>query len=115
LRASLKIAAMDTRQKQLIIMYHEIHRLRKVEHFTIQRIADKLSLNFRTVKKFLNMTEDEYDQFVETKWAKERQLDPYKDFIINYLQKYEDTPAAVMHDKLKETFLDFPKVDPKTI
>lgn len=82
-------------------MYHEIHRLRKVEHFTTQRIADKLSLNFRTVRKFLNMTEEDNDQFVETRWKKEKLLAPYKDFIISYIQKYEDTPAAVMHDKLK--------------
>ena len=40
-------------------MYHEIHRLRLVEHFSIQRIADQLSINFRSVKKILDMTEDE--------------------------------------------------------
>jgi hypothetical protein len=106
---------MEARQKRLIIMYHEIQRLRKVEHFSIQRIADKLLVNFRTVNKILGMTEEEYDEFIESKWPKERQLDPYKDFIVTYLQKYEDTPAAVMHDKLKEHFADFPKVDPKTV
>ena len=106
---------MDTQQKKLIIMYHDIHRLRNVEHFTIQRIADHLLLNFRTVKKFLEMTQEEFDKFSENRWSKERLLDPYKDFIVNYLQKYPYTPAAVMHDKLKESYPDFPKVDPKTI
>ena len=61
---------MDTRQRKLIIMYHEIHRLRNVEHFTIQRIADQLSLNFRTVKKLLKMTQEEFDEFSENRWSK---------------------------------------------
>ena len=54
---------MEARQKQLIIMYHEIQRLRHVEHFSIQRIADQLSINFRTVKKILCMTEEEFDEY----------------------------------------------------
>ena len=96
-------------------MYHEILRLRQVEHFSIQRIADQLSINFRTVKKILAMTEEDYDKFIEKKWAKACHLDPYRDFIIGYLQQYPDTPAAVMQDKLKEQFGSFPKVDPKTV
>ena len=95
---------MEARQKQLIIMYHEIHRLRDVEHFSIQRVADHLHINFRTVKKILGMKEEEFDQFLERKGNKPHQLDPYRDFIIGYLQKYQETPAAVMHDKLKEQF-----------
>jgi len=41
-------------------MYNEIHRLRHVEGFSIQRIADHLSINCRTVKKYLDM--NAYDQ-----------------------------------------------------
>ncbi|HQH25064.1 MAG TPA: IS21 family transposase [Bacteroidales bacterium] len=106
---------MDARQKRLIIMYHEIQRLRNVEHFSIQRIADKLKINFRTVRKILHMTEEDYDKFIEKKWAKGRLLDPYRDFIISYLQQYPDTPSAVMHDRLKERFDTLPRVDPKTV
>lgn len=58
-----KNTEMEARQKQLIIMYHEIRRLRDAEHFSIQRIADKLKINFRTVKKILGMTEEDYDRF----------------------------------------------------
>lgn len=96
-------------------MYHEIHRLRHVEHFSLQRIADHLHINFRTVKKFLGMTEAQFDEYYETKGIKTRQIDPYRDFIVAYLQKYQETPAAVLHDKLKEQFALFPEVDPKTV
>ncbi len=36
-----------------MITYERIHHLRDVEHRSIQRIADDLGLNFRTVKKYL--------------------------------------------------------------
>jgi hypothetical protein len=39
LAAKEKMTAMEAQQKRLIIMYHEIQRLRNVEHFSIQRIA----------------------------------------------------------------------------
>jgi len=106
---------MEARQKQLIIMYHEIQRLRNVEHFSIQRIADYLSINFRTVKKLLSMTQEQFDAYSEKKWAKSKHLDPYKDFIRAYLEKYQETPSAVMYDKLKEQFSTLPKVDLKTV
>lgn len=48
---------MDIKQKNLIIMYYEINRFREVEKFSIQRIADYLGLNFRTVRKYLLMTD----------------------------------------------------------
>jgi hypothetical protein len=106
---------MEARQKKLIIMYHEIQRLRKVEQFSIQRIADHLSINFRTVKSLLDMTEEEFDLHIENKTKRSCILDSYREFIITYLQRYQDTPSAVIHDRLKEHFRDFPKVDPKTV
>jgi transposase len=35
--------------------------------------------------------------------------------ILAYRQKYQKTPAAVLHDKLKEQFALFPEVDPRTV
>lgn len=42
-------------------------------------------------------------------------MDQYKTFIVNYLGEYPDTPASIVHDKLKECFCDFPELDPKTV
>ena len=106
---------MDSKTKSLIIMYHEIHRLRNTEGFSIQRIADYLSLNFRTVKKYLDLSETEFDIYMEKERVRPCLLEPYRDYVKDYLSKYEDTPSAVMHDKLKERFPSFPKVDPKTV
>lgn len=106
---------MDAKKKGLIIMYHQIHSLRKHEGFSIQRIADYLQINFRTAKKLLGMSEEEFDRFMEKKFSKPCLLDPYKDFIIHYLKQFEDAPASVVHDRIKEHFPLFPTVDPKTV
>lgn len=106
---------MEPQQKDLIIMYYEIKRFREQEKFSIQRIADHLGINFRTVKKYLEMGEDEFNHYLESLGERPFKMDFYKQFIVQYLDEYPDTPAAVMHDKLKERFTDFPEVDPKTV
>jgi len=106
---------MDTKKRGLIIMYQQIHSLRKNEGFSIQRIADYLQIDFRTAKKLLKMNEEEFDSFMEKKFSRPCLLDPYKEFIVQYLKLYQDTPASVIHDRLKEHYPLFPQVDPKTV
>ncbi len=60
------MTAMEPQQKDLIIMYYEIKRFREQEKFSIQRIADHLGMNFRTVKKYLEMEEDEFNHYLES-------------------------------------------------
>ena len=106
---------MDKQKKELVIMYHEIHRLREAEHFSIQRIADHFKINFRTAKKLLEMRAEQFDAYLERRDKRGLLLAPYREFIVNYLQRYADTPSAVIHDRLKEQFAGFPAVDPKTV
>lgn len=55
------------------------------------------------------MTADEFDQFIEKKAQRNRGLLPYESFVKTKLEKYQDTPAAQMHDWLKENFPVFPQ------
>ena len=98
-----------------MITYDRIQMLRSVEHKSIQWIADHLGLNFRTVKKYLGMDRAEFEKFSESITNKPFILDPYKDFIVQRLGQFQDTPAAQMHDWLKECHPDFPDVSPKTV
>ena len=98
-----------------IIMYDKIQSLRNEEHKSIQWIADHLGVNFRTAKKYLEMTRDEFETFSNKVVNKPHLLALYKSFIVERLTKYPDTPAAQMHDWLKEHYPDFPKVSPKTV
>ena len=79
-------------------IYTDIHRLRESDHRSIQWIANYLGFNFRTVRKYLSMS-----------------LEEYKDFIADKLRSFPDTSAAQMHDWLKEAYPFFPDVCPRTV
>jgi len=96
-------------------IYTDIHRLRESDHRSIQWIANYLGLNFRTVRKYLNMSLEEYEKYAEQYGQKSRTLDEYKDFIADKLRSFPDTSAAQMHDWLKEAYPFFPSVCPRTI
>lgn len=98
-----------------LIMYDKIKRFYEEDHQSIRWIARELNLNFRTVKKYLEMDQQEFEQFSDTVINRGHILDPYRDFIIGRLSQYQETPAAQMHDWLKENYSDFPKVSPKTV
>jgi hypothetical protein len=106
---------MDKEKFDLIIMYYEIKRLRDEEHFSIQRIADHLGLNFRTAKRYLQMTQQEFENYLPTLGERPFALDPYRAYIVEYLNTYPDTSASQMHDKLKENKPGFPMLNPKTV
>ena len=77
-----------------MITYERIHLLRDVENRSIQRIADDLGLNFRTVKKYLEMSREEFEAFTNSIIQKPFVLEPYKEFIVQRLSQYTDASAA---------------------
>ena len=105
----------DYKALSRLIMYDKIKRFYEEDHQSIRWIARELNLNFRTVKKYLEMDQREFEQFSDAVINRGHILDPYRDFIIGRLSQYQETPAAQMHDWLKENYSDFPKVSPKTV
>ena len=95
-------------------MYHEIHHLKRQGH-SISYIASYLVINWRTVKRYLSMSEIEYEDFLENQVNRKKELDPYKYFVKVKLEQYSDTSGSQMHDWLKEHYNDFPEVNPKTV
>lgn len=95
-------------------MYHEIHRLHR-EGRSISHIADLLVVNWRTVKKYLNMDEFEYEAFLKNQSKRQKELSPYEHFVKVKLEQYPETSASQMHDWLKEHYGGFPEVNPKTV
>lgn len=69
----------------LYCMYHEIKRLREVDRRSIQWIANHLKLNFRTVKKLLDMEPDAFQEYLKMNAKRSCVLDPYHDFVENRL------------------------------
>lgn len=97
-----------------ILMYHQIHQL-SAEGYSVARISSVTGLHWRTVDKYLGMTEREFEVFQESQSDRKKQLLPYERFVKAKLEAFRDTSAAQMHDWLKEHFGDFPKVNPKTV
>lgn len=94
--------------------YYEIHRM-SIDGHSVSQISKHLGLNWRTVKKYLAMSEQEYETFLIKGSEKKKLLFPYEEFVRSKLETFRDTPAAQMHDWLKEYHVDFPKVSPKTV
>lgn len=96
------------------LMYHQVQQLH-AEGYSLSKISSLIGLNRRTVKRYLGMTEKEFEAFQDSVSDRKKQLLPYEQFVKDRLELYRDTPAAQMHDWLKEHFEDFPKVNPKTV
>jgi transposase len=98
-----------------LMIYHEVHQLAR-DGFSIRYISSHLELNWRTVKRLLDIKDDrEYEQYLRAVSDKHRRLEPYESFVKSRLELYRDTSAAQMHDWLKEHFTDFPTVSARTV
>jgi transposase len=99
---------------QKLIMYYEIHRL-KGKGFKPTQIGRYLALDYRTIKKYLAMKEEEYLEFTEGQSERRKLLDKYEDFVKTRLEQFQDASSAQVHDWLKENFDDLADVNEKTV
>ncbi len=105
---------MTTRDLNNWIMYHEIHKLHRLG-FSNPKIADYLVLDTRTVKKYLLMTEEDYEKYLLKGQYRSKVLSPYETFVREKLGQYPETSAAQIHDWLKEHHPQFPHTNPRTV
>lgn len=96
------------------LMYHQIKQL-KADGYSLVKIGSLLGLDRRTVKRYLAMSEAEFEAYQENLSDRKKHLLPYEQFVKEKLELFRDTSAAQMHDWLKERFTDFPNVNPKTV
>jgi transposase len=73
------------------------------EGFSKRQIAEQQQINFRTVRKYLAMTPEEYEGKVLKK-ERERRLDLYEGVVADWLRRYPDMSAAQVYDWLKEHY-----------
>ncbi len=72
-------------------------------------------MDARTVRKYLNMDEEEYEQYLIGSYQGKKILSDYEDFVAKKLSKFLDTSPAQMHDWLKEAHTDFPQISSRTM
>ena len=95
------------------MLYIEIHRLHK-EGFSKSAIARKLNISRNRVIDYLNMTADEFEDFLSTLQTREKKLDRYHDEILGWLKEHPDLTAAQVYDWLEEK-LNFKDVAENTV
>lgn len=88
--------------EEKLVLYTDIHRLYE-KKLRISQIARELKISRNTVYKYLDMTfEEAVEEFgpIERK----KKLDPYRDWIVNWLQEHPSMSGAQMFDWLLEKF-----------
>ena len=88
--------------EEKLVLYIDIHRLHD-RKLRISQIARQLKISRNTVYKYLDMTfEEAVEEFgpIERK----KKLDPYRDWIVNWLKEHPSMSGAQMLDWLKEKF-----------
>ena len=96
------------------MMYHEVHHLKR-QGCSLRKISEELVINFRTVSKYLSMTEEEFLKHLEYQDQRYKKLSAYEEFVKGKLGLYPETRSAQMHDWLKENHPSFPPVCEKTV
>lgn len=89
-----------------ISMYEEIQK-RRLLGYKKQRAARELNLDTKTVRKYWDMSEEEYiEQRMESK-ERGRAMEPYREYILQKLRTYSEITSAIINDNLREDFEGF--------
>jgi transposase len=82
-------------------MYTKI-QTRKKMRYSQRQTAEELEIDRGTVKKYWNMSEEEYAEYrIESK-ERNKIVEPYREIITGYLEKYRNITSAVIYDNLLE-------------
>lgn len=84
------------------MVYLEVHQLKK-QRLRVSQIAKRLKISRTTVYKYLEMSfEEAVDEFKQG--DRKKKLDPFRDWIVNWLKEYPSLSGAQIYDWLQERF-----------
>lgn len=94
------------------IMYQRVQNLKK-QGFTKAETVKETGLNKRTVKKYYNMTEKQYLQYIEKVRCRVKIFDTLKPDILDIYGKndFKELERSAIYDYLEEKFGDLPGTD----
>ena len=88
------------------MLYLAIQQMNE-QNFSVSLIAKQLKISRTTVYKYLEMMPEEAFEWVNSLSSRKKRLDPYKDWLLAWLQEYPHLSAAQMQDWLLERFPKF--------
>ncbi|MCM3738573.1 IS21 family transposase [Bacillus cytotoxicus] len=95
------------------MLYLKIRQLHE-KKFKVAQIAEELKISRPTVYKYLEMTFEEVKEYLVDLNRKPKKLDPYRDWIVAWLEEYPHLSAAQIKDWLLERYPDL-KVGDSTV
>ncbi len=100
--------------KERIHMWYKVKELRQ-NGLSKSRISRELDLDRGTVRKYIMMSEDEFEQLILSGRRLPMKLQGYLDYVKQELQQHPYLSAAQIEDRLKEHYADLPSVHSKTV
>lgn len=88
-------------------MYIEIKQLKNMG-LKKSQIARRLSISRPTLDKYIDMSQEEFDEFICSVQERSRKADPFKDDILCWLEEFPDISASQVYDWLLERFQKLP-------
>lgn len=95
-------------------MWHEVKELWS-KGLNKSQISREVGIHRKTVRQYLQMSEEEFYIWICKKKNLPLKLQPYHDFVREQLKDKPYLSAAQIEDRLKEHHVDFPLVHSKTI
>lgn len=89
-----------------IIMYGKIQEL-KNQGYSKRRTSKELNIDKRTVKKYWEMTDESYAEYLLVSKERNKLLDPYRIYIVDKLERHSEITASIIDDSLREKYPDF--------
>jgi transposase len=84
-------------------MYLKIQQLKRLG-LNKSQIARHVGVSRNTVYKYIDMTPDEFNDYLEEVEKRKKKLDKYRKQILKWLKKYPDVSAAQIADWLEERY-----------
>jgi transposase len=87
-------------------MYVEIQK-RKRAGYSQRAVSRELDIDRKTVRRYWEMTDEEYAEYLLDSKSRTKILDPYRDFIEGQLMEYPEITSAIIDAKLRLSYVDF--------
>lgn len=95
-------------------MWYKVQELINEGHNKSQ-ISRSLGLDRSTVRRYQNMTEEEFQQWLSNIHKLPKKLRKYYGYVKSLLEAHHYLSASQVEDRLKEDFTDLPEVHSKTV
>ncbi len=87
-------------------MYTEIHK-RKRAGYSQRAVARELDIDRKTIRRYWEMSEDGYAEYLLSSKSRSKMLDPYREYIVGELEEYPEITSAIIDSKLRMKYMDF--------